>query len=68
MPETPLTITGAAAALRAGEVTSVELVEAGYAVADRLDPLLGTYITRYTDTALAAAATADAELAAIIPG
>ncbi len=64
MADVPLTITDAAAALRAGDLTSVELVEAGYAAADRLDPTLGTYITRYDETALAAAAAADAERAA----
>ncbi len=64
MPDVPLTITDAAAALRSGELTSVALTEACYAVADRLDAQLGTYITRYDETALAAAAAADAELAA----
>ncbi len=64
MAEVPLTITDAAAALRAGELTSVELTQKLYEVADRLDPQLGTYITRYDETALAAAAAADAELAA----
>ena len=64
MAATPLTITGAAAALRAGEVTSVGLTEACFAAADRLDETLGVYIKRYDETALAAAAAADAELAA----
>src|SRR6476620_7400824 len=58
MAEVPLTITEAAAALRAGDLSSVELTEACYAVADRLDPTLGTYITRYDETALADAALA----------
>lgn len=60
----PTTITEAAALLRAGQLSSVELLGAVTAVADRLDPELGTYITRYDDTALAAAQQADAELAA----
>jgi len=64
MAEVPVTISDATAALRAGELSSVELTEACYAVADRLDPMLGTYITRYDDTALVAAAEADAKLAA----
>ncbi len=64
MPDIPTTLTEAAAALRAGDVTSVELTEAGYAVADELDPALGTYIARYQESALAAAAAADAERAA----
>ncbi len=64
MAEVPLTIADAAAALRAGELTSVALTEACYAMADRLDAELGTYITRYDETALAAAAVADEELAA----
>ncbi len=64
MTDLPASITDAAAALRSGTLTSVELTEACYAVADRLDPTLGTYITRYDATALAAAALADEELAA----
>jgi len=63
MPESPLTITDAAARLRDGTTTSVELTSSMLAVADQLDPLLGTYISRYDDTALEAAAAADAELA-----
>lgn len=60
----PLTIRDAAAALRDGSVTSVDLVSHGFATADRLDSLLGTYLARFDDAALAAAQTADAELAA----
>ncbi|MEZ5412611.1 MAG: amidase family protein, partial [Acidimicrobiales bacterium] len=60
----PLTITGAAAALRSGDLTSVALTEACMAAADRLDETLGVYIKRYDSTALEAAAAADAELAA----
>jgi Asp-tRNA(Asn)/Glu-tRNA(Gln) amidotransferase A subunit family amidase len=64
MPGTPLTVTEAAAALRAGTVTSVELTRAATGRADALDGLLGTYLARFDDTALAAAERADAELAA----
>jgi aspartyl-tRNA(Asn)/glutamyl-tRNA(Gln) amidotransferase subunit A len=60
----PLTITAAASALRTGTLTSVELTQAVLARADKLDAKLGTYITRMDASALEAAATADAELAA----
>ena len=62
--ERPLTVTEAAARLRAGEITSVELTRRCIDAADRLDGDLGTYIVRFDDEALAAAARADAELAA----
>ena len=62
--DVPLTIEAAAAALRAGETTSVQLVTAMQAAADRLDETLGTWIVRFDDQALAAAAVADEELAA----
>lgn len=52
-----------AVALRAGTTTSVDLVRGYLAAADRLDPVLGTYIRRFDEAALAAAAVADAELA-----
>ena len=64
MTEIPLTMTDAAAALRSGDLTSVALTEACMAAADRLDDTLGVYIKRYDETALEAAAAADAELAA----
>jgi aspartyl-tRNA(Asn)/glutamyl-tRNA(Gln) amidotransferase subunit A len=60
---TPLTIQDAAKALRAGEVTSVGLVEKAFARADALDKQLGTYIVRFDDSAMAAAKLADDELA-----
>jgi aspartyl-tRNA(Asn)/glutamyl-tRNA(Gln) amidotransferase subunit A len=60
----PRTLTEAAAALRAGTVTSVELTEAAIARADKLDDTLGVYLARFDDYALDAAAVADAELAA----
>jgi aspartyl-tRNA(Asn)/glutamyl-tRNA(Gln) amidotransferase subunit A len=59
-----LTITDAAAALRAGDVSSVELTGAAIAVADAHDERLGVYLARFDESALAAAAAADAELAA----
>jgi aspartyl-tRNA(Asn)/glutamyl-tRNA(Gln) amidotransferase subunit A len=63
MTEIPLTVEAAAAALRTGELTSVGLTAACLARADALDPELGTYLARFDDAALSAAATADAELA-----
>jgi aspartyl-tRNA(Asn)/glutamyl-tRNA(Gln) amidotransferase subunit A len=57
------TITDAAAALRAGQTTSVELVEQAIAAADALDAQVGTFITRFVDSSLAAAAAADEALA-----
>jgi len=60
----PLTVKDAAARLRAGELSSVELTRAVLARADRLDGRLGTYLARFDERALAAAAAADAELAA----
>jgi aspartyl-tRNA(Asn)/glutamyl-tRNA(Gln) amidotransferase subunit A len=59
-----LTITGAAAALRAGEVTSVELVERAIAVSDAVDEQVGSFLKRFDDLALAQAAKADAALSA----
>ena len=58
----PLTLTGAAAALRAGTVTSVQLTEASITRADELDGQLGVYLARFDEYAMAAAAQADAEL------
>jgi aspartyl-tRNA(Asn)/glutamyl-tRNA(Gln) amidotransferase subunit A len=62
--QVPLTIKDAARALRAGEITSAELTRALLARADKLDPVLGCYITRMDEQALAAAAQADADFAA----
>jgi aspartyl-tRNA(Asn)/glutamyl-tRNA(Gln) amidotransferase subunit A len=61
---TPTTIHEAGIALRAGSLTSTELVTACLQLADRLDPVLGTYLARFDETALAAAAQADADFAA----
>lgn len=60
----PITITDAAAALRDGSTTSVELTERAQRAADVLDGTLGTFITRYDETALEAAQRADELLAA----
>ncbi len=59
----PLTVQSAGAALRAGRVTSVELVTTLHAAADSLDETLGTWLARFDEQALAAAEEADAELA-----
>ncbi len=64
MTEIPLTLTDAAAALRAGELTSAELVEESIARADALDDQLGVYLVRFDDDARARAAQADADFAA----
>jgi aspartyl-tRNA(Asn)/glutamyl-tRNA(Gln) amidotransferase subunit A len=61
------TITDAAAALRAGETTSVELVQAAIDAADLWEPELGTFITRFVTGSLAAAREADEALAAGAP-
>jgi aspartyl-tRNA(Asn)/glutamyl-tRNA(Gln) amidotransferase subunit A len=53
----------AASRIRSRELTSVELTTAALARADELDPILGTYLARFDDGALSAAATADRELA-----
>jgi aspartyl-tRNA(Asn)/glutamyl-tRNA(Gln) amidotransferase subunit A len=64
IPPVPTTVTDAAAALRAGAVTSVDLTRAAIGAADRLDGALGAYLARFDDYALERAAAADAELAA----
>ncbi len=63
MNELPLTLTEAAAALRSGAVTSVTLTEAAIAGADQLDGVVGAYMARFDDYAMAAAEAADEELA-----
>ncbi|AYG02217.1 amidase [Gryllotalpicola protaetiae] len=60
----PLTVTEAAAALRAGTVTATELMDHALQRADQLDAQLGVYITRYDDSARAAAAAVDDRVAA----
>src|SRR5215210_4187590 len=64
MTDLPLTITEAAAALRGGEITSVELTQRVFKQADRLDDALGVYLCRMDETVLEEAAKADKELAA----
>jgi aspartyl-tRNA(Asn)/glutamyl-tRNA(Gln) amidotransferase subunit A len=63
MTDLPLTIREAAGALRAGSVTSVELTRGYLERIERLNPKLGAFITVTADTALEAAARADADLA-----
>lgn len=60
----PRTLSGAAAALRRGTVTSVELVEAALTAADEADATLGLFLSRFADRARAAAARIDRALAA----
>jgi aspartyl-tRNA(Asn)/glutamyl-tRNA(Gln) amidotransferase subunit A len=55
----PLTASDAAAGLRAGVYTSVELTAAFLARADTVEPELGSYVTRFDDAALARARQAD---------
>ena len=64
MTEIPLSLTEAAAALRAGTLTSVELTTASLAWADDLDTALGVYLARLDDHAMEAAHQADADFAA----
>jgi aspartyl-tRNA(Asn)/glutamyl-tRNA(Gln) amidotransferase subunit A len=63
MSDMPLTITDAAVALRAGELSSVELTPTLLDRADRLDPSLGVYLKRMDASALGEAAQADADFA-----
>jgi aspartyl-tRNA(Asn)/glutamyl-tRNA(Gln) amidotransferase subunit A len=63
MTDLPLTASEAAAVLREGTVTSVELTSEMLARADALDPVLGTYLARFDDYALAQAAQADGDFA-----
>ncbi len=60
----PTTISEAADALRAHRTTSVALTRQLLARCDALDARLGTFIARFDETALAAAAQADADFAA----
>ena len=63
MSEIPLSITEAAAKLRDGSLTSVELTSAVLARADAYDGEVGSYLARFDEQALATAARADADLA-----
>lgn len=57
--KTPWTIKTAAEALRDGSIKSIELLEAGYDQANRLDEELAVYVRRFDATAREAAAQAD---------
>ena len=61
----PVTIKDAAAGLRSGAFTSVELTKALLDKAHALNPTLGAFITFTDETAMAAAAAADAVLAGV---
>jgi aspartyl-tRNA(Asn)/glutamyl-tRNA(Gln) amidotransferase subunit A len=58
-----LTISDAAAALRTGEVTSVQLVENAIAVSDAVEGDVGSFLKRFVDESLVAAKAADEQLA-----
>ena len=62
-PTVPGSIAEAARLLRSRELSSAELTAAVLARADELDPLLGTYLSRFDAPAMAAAEQADRELA-----
>jgi aspartyl-tRNA(Asn)/glutamyl-tRNA(Gln) amidotransferase subunit A len=64
MTDFPLTLTAAAQALRAGELTSVELAEEAIARADAFDDRLGVYLARFDEYARASAEQADVDFAA----
>jgi aspartyl-tRNA(Asn)/glutamyl-tRNA(Gln) amidotransferase subunit A len=64
VPEIPLTIADAAAALRAGELTAVQLTTELLARATAEFDRLGAFVTLTGETALTAAEAADADLAA----
>lgn len=57
------TITDAAAALRNGSTSAEELIEHAIEQADALDRTIGVFLTRYTESARAAARQADEKLA-----
>jgi len=58
----PRTIRDAYVALRSGAISSVELTHVLLNRANHLDPVLGTYISRFDDAALQRAERADREL------
>lgn len=62
--EVPLTIQDAAAALRDGSITSVELTETMLGRIEATQDTLGAFVTVMSESALAAAAAADAAIAA----
>jgi len=57
-------LTEAAVALREGEFTSVEITQQAIERADEVDGVVGTYLSRFNEQALAAARRADSELVA----
>ncbi|MEV6560201.1 amidase [Nocardia sp. NPDC051756] len=59
-----LTITAAATAIRAGEISPVELVDAVLRRAEQVQPRLGAYVTMTADRARGAARAAEREIAA----
>ena len=59
---TSTSIREAATKIRSGETTSRQIVEHALRASDELDPALGTYITRFDESALKAADEADREL------
>ena len=59
-----LTLAGAARMIAARELSSLELAEATFARIAALDARLGSHVTLMTESALAAAGAADAEIAA----
>ncbi|MGE3856950.1 MAG: amidase [Dehalococcoidia bacterium] len=61
---TPMTIQTAAEALRAGDITSVELTQRLLARIEELNPTLGAFLHVATDNAIAEATAADAMFAA----
>ena len=61
---TSTSIRDAAAKIRRGESTSRQIVEQALKASDELDLALGTYITRFDESALEAADRADRELQA----
>lgn len=62
--EVPLTIADAAAALRDGSVSSVEMTETMLERIEQTQDVLGAFVTVMTDSAMTAAAQADADFAA----
>jgi aspartyl-tRNA(Asn)/glutamyl-tRNA(Gln) amidotransferase subunit A len=62
--DVPLSIEEAGAAIRSGRLSAAELTDAVLAQADRHDAAVGVFLARYDETARAAAAEADRELAA----
>src|SRR5947209_6387224 len=57
-----MTLTQAAVLIRSRKVSCVELTKAALQRADELDEVLGTYLVRFDDQALAAAVESDNEL------